>query len=484
MTNSSSPSSQLLSQLLPHQEDLVRDFFGPGGAQNIILRGGPGLGKGTVLAALGAKVLLGSPSSRVLFIVPATVRLKYAERLQRFGAASLAVDRYRYRELLDSAGSGPTWPAGVGMVLTYDFARQDDVLESLEASDWDLLVLDEGPFSKGKRAKAIRRLVARATRVVVATLPNVAVPSVLSKAEAPRIVDWRLEQILDFDQVPIFSKQSVSLEEFSSSIPETEAALAGAVSELCDGLQALGIKGGVWARSLLGSLSSSPAAVENELQRLSTALSRARGGSEPRDHLGSLGRDLTLPAAIPRKELNRLEELAKGALLLLETQGEDTKLASLVELVGNRLTAGGESARICIVTDYPSTLYYVSTEIENQGHRCRVLHSSLPAEERQGNLQDFLASGKILVAVTAALSDMLGLGAVTDLVLYDIATDPVELQLAVSSFLAAGRKRPFVLHVVSRGASDKSLEQAQHLRRFLGLDETDGSERPLSTDVN
>src|SRR5438093_11393649 len=89
-------------KLLPHQGALIETFFDPASKRLILLRGEVGLGKSVALAALASRLLQEQPTARVLFLVPAAMRSQFAERLRERSTPILLVDRYQFREMLDS----------------------------------------------------------------------------------------------------------------------------------------------------------------------------------------------------------------------------------------------------------------------------------------------------------------------------------------------------------------------------------------------
>src|SRR5664280_890268 len=91
-------------RLLPHQIAFVETFFNPASKRVILLRGEAGLGKSGALVALASKFLRERPTARALFVVPgAALRAHFVDKLRDAGVPTLSVDRYQFREMLDSA---------------------------------------------------------------------------------------------------------------------------------------------------------------------------------------------------------------------------------------------------------------------------------------------------------------------------------------------------------------------------------------------
>ena len=126
-------------QLLPHQVGLVDTFFSSASKQTIILRADVGLGRSTALLAVASRLLRERPQARVLIVVPGVgLRVQFAYRLREAGTPTLDVDRYRFREMIDSSTGGNVWPVGYVAVINREFARQEDIRNSLASTRWDL----------------------------------------------------------------------------------------------------------------------------------------------------------------------------------------------------------------------------------------------------------------------------------------------------------------------------------------------------------
>ena len=118
-------------KLLPHQIALVDSFFNPASKRVILLRAEPGLGKTSAFVALAARLLREQPLARALFLVPSALQFQFVEMLERDNVPVLAVDRYRFREMLEAATQNGTWPSGVAVVMSRDLAKQPDIRKSL-----------------------------------------------------------------------------------------------------------------------------------------------------------------------------------------------------------------------------------------------------------------------------------------------------------------------------------------------------------------
>ncbi len=67
--------------------------------------------------------------------------------------------------------------------------------------------------------------------------------------------------------------------------------------------------------------------------------------------------------------------------------------------------SGMPSRRICVLTEYLGTLYYVAAEIEGLGLSCHVLNGGMNAEDRHRSLRLFSTTEGILLATNAVMTE-------------------------------------------------------------------------------
>ncbi len=201
------------------------------------------------------------------------------------------------------------------------------------------------------------------------------------------------------------------------------------------------------AKLLLGSFRSSPAALEHSLQRLAEGL---EAQSELDDPLGESEDDLSdgeSDVQTNRNSAGNIAEASRQALQQMEEIGDDSKLRAFGELLAQINEVGMPSKRVCVITNYLGTLYYLAAEIEDQGRVCLLLHGGMPADERQAVLAQFSNKGTVLIATTAMLQGI-ELPEVTDIVLYDIPSSKIALQVILGRFDRFGRQNRLSVHAL------------------------------------
>lgn len=459
-------------KLLPYQNAFVETFFNPASKRVILLHGDVGLGKTTTLIALSSRLLHERPTARVLFLVSKGPQAQLVEMLRDAGAPALLVDRYQFREMLDSITNKEFWPRGMVAVLSRDFAKQADILNSLAEAHWDLVIADEAHWFKGARAEILRRVGASATRVVLATATplDLELPDA-HLAEEATVVEWRRDRVVDHDGTPLGIWPPTQVQEVSFSLSPSELSLLETVRSLCRILEASGPPRGRAAKSLLHSFQSSPAALEGALQRL---IKRLMEQESVDPLLESLDEDVLEDEPNGRVDRLRAEEateIGARALQEIEKLSSDSKLGTLAGLLSHLNEVKMPSRRICILTDHLSTLYYLASGIEGCGLPRHLLHGGMSVEDRRRSVTLFLSEGGILVATRAVIDESFALGQVTDLVLYDVPSSPVALQLVLGRFHWFGRVTQLNIYVLAPSGNARSL--ASESLRLLG--ETLGS---------
>lgn len=436
-------------RLLPHQTAFVETCFDPASKRVILLRGDVGLGKTAALVALSGRLLRERSTARVLLLAPAALQAQFMQMLNEASIRSLPVDRYQFREMLDSRAEAEFWPRGVVAVVSLDFAKLPDILDRLAEPRWDLVIVDEVHRSMtGARGEVLRRVGASAERVVLATASELALTDVFP-GEVATTVEWRRNRIVNHDGTLLDALPRPLLHEIFFSLSPGELSLLNTVGDLLQ-LREVGTPHrNVTANSMLRCFQSSPAALEHSLQRLAEGL---QAQSDLDDPLGESEDDLPEDESNVRMEPNaeaNVAEIARRALKQMEEIGGDSKLRAFDELLTRLNEVERPSGRICVLTEYLGTLYYLAAEIEDRGIACQLLHGGMVADDRKGALALFSSAGGILVATTAVMVEGFDLPAVTDLVLYDMPRSKVALQGVLGRFDRFGRQTQLNVHVLT-----------------------------------
>ena len=126
---------------LPHQLEAVYVYMLPQPALRFMLADDPGAGK-TIMAGLLLKELkLRGVLDRVLIVVPSPLRTQWQRELhEKFDEHFDIVER----ATLNALGTERTWNLVHQAIVSIDFVKQPDILDSIAIADmWDLIIVDE-----------------------------------------------------------------------------------------------------------------------------------------------------------------------------------------------------------------------------------------------------------------------------------------------------------------------------------------------------
>lgn len=454
-------------RLLPHQRAFVEAVLRDAGKRVTLLRGDVGLGKSKTLVALASRLLQEQRTARSLFIVRAALRPQFVDMLRKAGTPALLVDRYQFREMVDSASGNEFWPRGVVGVLSREFARQVDILESLASIRWDLVVVDEAHSFRNARTELLQRVGAAAERLVLVTASNISLPDGFSIKDAT-VVDWRRDQLVDRDGQPLDVVPRPMLHEISFDLSRAEQSLLQAVGELCRILEAGPPQQGFRAKVLLRSLRSSPAALEATLQRLAAVLEAQDDAGAVFDDIDEVEEGVEPAWSIDSSMAQKVGGIVSRALQEIGAIQVDSKFIAFGELLSHLRGAKNPNTRILVVTEFLATCYYLAAEIEGRDLACQLLHGGMDLDDRLSSLKTFAVTGEILV-MTRAASEGINLPYVTDFVLYDIPSCKDALQQVLGRADRFGRQSQLNVHVLvpSSGYDDVRSEALGILREVV-----------------
>ncbi len=431
-------------KLFPHQSDFVDTVMNTASKRIICLSTNVGLGKTFTLAALASRFLQAHPVTRVLILCPAGALCNHMRGIiHEQGSTAVHVNRYKFRELLDNTTEFQIWPCGLVLLMSYAFARQPDVRDSLLNTQWDLLITDEAHYLTGAQGDLFRRLESVADKIVLATAGKIQ-GDLLAERDVFH-VEWKREQLVGHNGKLLDDGMRPLVHEVSFSLDREEKKLSASVAELFQKLEAGTLSQRFVSKILLQSFYSSPVALEGFLRR---ALERAT----LRDDFFTLMEDTdeySVEASSSELRYQIVDEKIRTtmgqALSGLEDLQRDSKLDAFSQLV-NKITGSSQrGSRICVITAYVDTLYYLAADLEERGLEHLTLHGEVRDEEREKSFRRFVDTGGILVATMALMTEGLGLPEVTDLIFYDLPTNDLLMQRLLGRFDRFGRSKQ--LHV-------------------------------------
>jgi superfamily II DNA or RNA helicase len=126
---------------LPHQLEAVYEYMLPQPALRFMLADDPGAGKTVMGGLLFKELKLRGVLARTLIVVPSPLRSQWKREMrEKFNEHFDIVER----ATLNALGPARTWGVTHQAIVSIDFAKQSDVLDSLAVADmWDLVIVDE-----------------------------------------------------------------------------------------------------------------------------------------------------------------------------------------------------------------------------------------------------------------------------------------------------------------------------------------------------
>jgi superfamily II DNA or RNA helicase len=435
-----------------HQAAFIAHFFRESRKRLYLLQAAPGLGATYTVAHIVQRALVITPGARILILTPSrgssqTLQAQMQGLLMRVGVKAEAVDRYRYRELQDSApGNSTIWHAGTAFVLSVNFAKQHDVAQSLVTVPWTLLIVDEARLLGPLGLEVVRRIIASSKDVRVLLLSATGEPDMLALGSEPfTTTRWHRSEVVDQAGESAFSRPSIKLEYIEFHEEHGEQLMRGAIEQIARQLQT-SRDAALLSASLLRLLASSPAALEDGMRRFRNRLAHGIPALTPVEAGDDDETDSDdLPTTVPE---NREELLAilNGCLKDLDFLTADSKLSAFIEKLAE-MRSDSTLIRLGVLTEYRATLFYLQAQLEEAGFNVHILHGSISLEEVVDSVDRFGLEGGVLLATTG-MTEGIDLPQVAWLVLYDLPRSPGVLAQIYGRFQPLERTEPLRLSVL------------------------------------
>ncbi len=513
---------------LPHQIDAVYFHMLPKARLRFLLADDPGAGK-TIMAGLLLKELkYRGLVERVLIVVPGHLRDQWLRELkEKFGETFLSVDR---GVLQNAYGQNP-WRTFPQILTSMDFAKQEDILQTLADVEWDLVIVDEAhklaAYRYGERTKKTQRyrlgevlaqnsrmlLFLTATphrgdpenfRLLLALLdPDLfAKPEFIAEAarlgQNPLVLRRLKEDLKTIEGIPIFPPRHVHTVVFTLSPEETEfywaltryvqsefnRALAGERRNVQFALVLL-------QRRLASSLHAARKSLERRRERLQKLLEKGEilqeRGEIDEDELEDLPEkerwekeeELVSKLTAARTLAELREELASLAALIekakeLERKGVETKLNELRALL-TTVFGNYPGEKLVIFTESRDTLEYLASHLRRWGYLVTVLHGGMNLEARIQAEGEFRDRAQILIS-TEAGGEGINLQFASLMINYDIPWNPVRLEQRMGRIHRYGqRKEVHIYNLVAGNTVEgevlkKLFQKLEEIRAAMGSD--------------
>ena len=393
-------------------------------------------------------------------------------------------------------------------------AYNNERVNSIISSGWDLVVIDEAHRVAGSTSDVARhklgRLLADASPYLllltatphngksepflrlVRLVDRKAFPSVeaiVKEQVAPYLIRTEKREAIDNDGNRLFKNRTTTTVELTWDERHTEQRLlydlvtSYVATSYNKVKRAKGEK--VWVAFLLIMLqrlvTSSTSAIRHSLKRRIRVLESQEFNTRiisdvEASEIGFEDDMNSILAAVSlgtREEIIELQQIAAVAGQA-EYQYNDVKVEPLFEIV-ERVLVGDASRKIIIFTEFIDTQVYLNKLLENRGYSVSILNGSMSIEERNEVLSEFKMKTSILISTDAG-GEGLNLQFSSCVINYDLPWNPMKIEQRIGRVDRIGQTRDievynFVLTETVESKVKKVLEEKLDVvLRELGID--------------
>jgi len=501
---------------LPFQIDAVYNCILKNPQIRFLLADDPGAGK-TIMAGLVIKELkLRGLAERILIVVPGHLIDQWRREMkEKFQEEFTVVNREIFRTTTD------IWRREKQVIASIDFLKQEDIMKSLEYSDWDLVIVDEAhkmaayrfgrKVHRTKRYKVGEILSQRSTHMLFLTatphkgdpenfrlLLDLLLPGLFSDKEILMEAIRRnentiflrrmKEDLIDFDGRKIFKPRYSHT--ISFQLTEDEIRLYNYLSIYIRDLYTMLEEGK--RRSIVFPLVILQRRFASSTYALLQSLKRRKAKLEEYLQTGKIDerpvqltfedlieiedeeererwrreRELeTRPVTRKKRDIEReiqtLKELIRMSEELIARE-QETKLRKLKETLETIRREYGENEKVLIFTEFKDTLEYLVNKLQEWGYAVTSIHGEMSMEERLQREKDFREWAQVMVATEAA-GEGINLQFCHLLINYDIPWNPNRLEQRIGRVHRYGQKYP--VHIFNFVA--ENTREGMVLRRLL-----------------
>lgn len=492
---------------LPHQIEAVYGFVLKLPRIRFLIADDPGAGK-TIMAGLIIKEMkMRHLVKRILIVAPGHLKDQWRRELkERFDESFVVMDK----GLMDNTYGENPWERENQIITSIDFAKRDEVLPSLEASSFDLVIADEAhkmsayrygdKLDKTSRYRLGEALSRQCEHLLFLTATphrgdpenfrlflDLLEPGFFATTEMlqesienrtnPLFIRRVKEDLKDFEGKPLFLPRHVKTLSFNLGTDSPlEKDLYNDLSKYVNtqynkALAADKKRNIAFALVILQRrFASSVYALLQSLERRKRRLTDILNGVESRQNKEKKTFDLddtedmseadrwkeeefweTLSVAENKEELKKeiatLGDLAQRASKIIE-DGIEIKLSELKKTL-KELNDKNPDKKILVFTESKDTLEYLSNRIRSWGYAVNTIHGGMSLEYRVNEEKRFKNETQILVATEAA-GEGINLQFCNLMINYDIPWNPNRLEQRMGRVHRYGQtKEVYVFNLVA-----------------------------------
>jgi len=495
---------------LPHQIECVYGYVLKLPRIRFLIADDPGAGK-TIMAGLIIKELkLRHLIENILIVVPGHLKDQWRRELvERFEEKFVVVDR----GLLNAHYGENVWLREKQIITSIDFAKRDDVLPSLSAAHFDLVIVDEAhkmsAYRYGDKTSKTSRyrlgeILSRITEhlLFLTATPhkgdpenfrlfldllepgffatNEMIEESIRNKDNPLFIRRIKEDLKDFEGRPLFLPRHVKTITFNLGTDSpNEKQLYNELSKYVNTQYNKALTKGkkrniafalvILQRRLASSVYALLKSLERRKKRLEELLEGVQGREKLSDETFDFDtvEDLseeerwkeeeiweTLSVAENREELRKeietIDELINHARNIIQNE-EEIKLKQLRRSLEDlaRRYSGEQNRKILIFTESRDTLEYLEKKIRNWGYKVNTIHGGMKLEERIKAEKIFKNETEVMVATEAA-GEGINLQFCNMMINYDIPWNPNRLEQRMGRIHRYGQqKEVYVFNLVA-----------------------------------
>jgi superfamily II DNA or RNA helicase len=511
---------------LPHQIDAVYYHILKNPRIRFLLADDPGAGK-TIMAGLLLKELrYRGLVEKTLIVVPGHLKEQWLREMrERFSENFLIVDR----NVMNASWGQNVFTERSNIIVSMDFAKQEDVRDALSSSRWDLCIVDEAhkmsAYKYGNKTDKSKRYSLGETLsdisnhlLFLTATPHRGDPEnfrllldllepglfanekILSESiqnrDNPLVLRRLKEDLKDFDGKPLFPPRDVQTPTYNLSSEETELynKMVKYVSTQFNRALKHDNRNVTFAMMILQRrLASSVYAVRKSLERRRKRLNDLyekgdliqKGSEYDEDYLEDLEEEerwnieeemlekLTSAETLDelRGEIETLDELVELARRA-EQEEVETKLNEL-----KRVMEEMQGDKILIFTEFKDTLDYLVKKLKEWGYSVASIHGGMKMDERINAEHEFNYGDVQVMISTEAGGEGINLQRSCWLMVnYDIPWNPNRLEQRMGRIHRYGQKHE--VHIFNMVAGNtiegeilnRVFAKLQEIKRQLGSD--------------
>lgn len=442
-------------------------------SSRILIADEVGLGKTVQAALVISEVLRRTPAAHVLIVTPAGLRDQWRHELsERLGLDGCVIDSAALARY-----GGPTmgnpWAAHSIVIASLDYVKRPEVLRSLEALIWDIVVFDEAHALAGRsdRAAAARGLGDRARTVLLLTAtPHSGDEDAFARLCAtgdlrqqfPLMVFRRTR-----DDVGLTAQRRTVSIRVRPTLAEAEMhrAVGAYARRVCaqKGTSSTGARlvASILCRRAYSSAASLARSVERRLSLLARINEQVVQPLLPFDDIEADDEEPGAILSVPGLHDEREERLELGRLLDLARRAAQRESKLLA--VTRWLRRARQPA--IVFTEYRDTLATLADAVA--AYEPVLLHGGMTAAERHEAARAFNSGRAPVLLATDAASEGLNLHQCCRLVInLELPWTPVRLEQRIGRVDRIGQtRRVHAVHLLAAGTSEEESVERLKLRR-------------------